>query len=617
MSRELPADPTMPLGLTAHPGDTIRGPDTPGLALAPARTRLNGAYTCFDTLGTGGTAIVRRAHQASLDREVAIKTPLHGASSPTTVWRVLQEAWVTGALQHPGVVPVHDVVMDGEGCPHIVMRRIEGWTWTELINRPDEVERAFGVRDVLAWHLRVLMAVAGTVHHAHGRGVLHRDLKPDNVMIGPGGEAYVLDWGIAVALDQRAAHRLPLAADQLTLAGTPHYMAPEMARGDGPAISVASDVYLLGGLLYAILTGSPPHPGDDPQVVIAGAAADVPILPPSAPMRLAQLCTQTLALDPAERPPSAESLRRQVQSYLEERHADALVEAGQAALTDLVSRSADAAAHDVPALFAACRLAFEQAIAHAPDHADAHSGLAAARTARIRWDLNRGDARAAFELLEEMTEPPSALVDEVRAALALHASRTALADQLIADHDEAAGIRTRTFVSLLLGLALTFLPLAAHFFSPDPSLLSIAAATTSMLGLMLGLWFWARDSLSRSMLNRAVIRTAVVTPVMNLLLVLGAQRMGLTASQVMILCPFIAAIIAVCFMILLDPWMAVAAVGYSAAFLLGGLFPDLCLVWLSASNAALLSVALWRWGPTALKSWIKFRRDGSKRSRRL
>lgn len=607
MNRDLPAAATTPPGLTGHPRETIRGAFGPANALPPAQARLNGAYTCFDTLGSGGTAIVRRAHQASLDREVAIKTPLRGASSAAAVSRVLQEAWVTGALQHPGVVPVHDVVTDDEGCPHIVMRRIEGWTWTELINRPEEVERAFGVRDVLAWHLRVLMSVAATTHHAHGRGVLHRDLKPDNVMIGAGGETYVLDWGIAVALDERAAHRLPLAAEQNNLAGTPHYMAPEMARADGPALGVATDVYLLGGLLYAVLTNTPPHPGDDPQGVINAAAVAPPVAPAQAPARLARLCMQALALDPAGRPETAESFRRFVQSYLEERDADALVEAGGAALVSLHERASDAASTQVPALFAACRLAYEQALVRAPEHAAALAGLHAARTARIRWDLARGDARAAADLLHELSRPEPALAEQVSTALSLEATRSARAAKLIADHDEAAGLRTRVFVSLVIGLVLTLLPLGTHLFDRDASTSRVAIGTLGLLAVILGMWFWARDSLGRSLLNRAVIQITAATPVVQLLMLAGAEQLGLTNVQIVTLFPLIAAVIAVCFAIMLEPWVALAAGTYGLAFVGSAAFPALRWVFLSASNAALLGVALWRWGPAALKSWIRFR----------
>lgn len=613
MNRDLPAAATTPPGLTGHPRETLRGAYSSGDALPTPHARLNGAYTCFDTLGSGGTAIVRRAHQASLDREVAIKTPLRGGSSAAAVGRVLQEAWVTGALQHPGVVPVHDVVTDDEGCPHIVMRRIEGWTWTELINRPEEVERAFGVRDVLAWHLRVLMSVAATAHHAHGRGVLHRDLKPDNVMIGAGGETYVLDWGIAVALDARASHRLPAAAEQNSLAGTPHYMAPEMARADGSALGVTTDVYLLGGLLYAVLTCAPPHPGDDPQAVINAAAARLPAAPTQAPARLVRLCMQALALDPTDRPDTAESFRRNLQSYLEERDADALVEAGGAALVSLHERASDPTSTQVPGLFAACRLAYEQALVRAPEHAAALAGLHAARTARIRWDLARGDARAAAELLQELPSADPALADQVEAALSREATRSARAAQLIADHDEAAGLRTRVFVSIIIGLVLTLVPLITHLADRDAPTSQVAIGTLGMLAVILGMWFWARDSLSRSMLNRAVIQTTAATPLLQLLMLGGADQLGLTNVQIVTLFPLIAAVIAVCFAIMLEPWVVLAAGTYALAFVGSATFPALRWVFLSASNGALLGVALWRWGPAALRSWIQFRVEKGRR----
>lgn len=118
------------------------------------------------------------------------------------------------------------------------------------------------------------MSVAGTVHHAHQRGVVHRDLKPDNVMVGPSGEAYVLDWGLAAALDERAARYLPRTSALVGLAGTPRYMAPEMVEGE--AQHVHTDVYLLGGLLHTILTGDGPHRGDAVAEVLASIPSFVP-----------------------------------------------------------------------------------------------------------------------------------------------------------------------------------------------------------------------------------------------------------------------------------------------------------------------------------------------------
>ncbi len=596
--------------ITTGAGETLRGPDEARAYPTPT-ARLGGAYTCFDTLGVGGSAVVRRAHQAVLDREVAVKTPLRGASSPATVARVLQEAWVTGALEHPGVVPVHDVVVDDDGCPHIVMRRIAGWTWTELLNDPARIEREFGARDLLGWHLRVLMAVAATVHHAHGLGVLHRDLKPDNVMIGPGGEPYVLDWGIAVALDERAAHRLPRASEQSALAGTPHYMAPEMARGDGASLGVPTDVYLLGGLLYAVLTHRVPHPGEELETVVR-AAAEVTPAPPEGPPRLAALATEALRADPAERPPTAEHFRRTIQGYLEERDADALVEAGHGALADLRAACAIPGEPNAPdaavyGAFSAARLAFEQALVRLPGHPEATAALRAARLLIVERELARGAADAASRALAEVSDPPEALARAVQRAVADEARRSAASSRLLADHDAGAGIRTRSFVSLIVGGTFTLAPLYAAVAHRDASMAELLGAFSGLLCFVLGLGVWARDSLGRSLLNRAVIRTTAAAPLVEIVLLLGADRLGLGPETVVIFVNLVGGALCIALAATVEPWMLVPGVAYLGAFLTAATVPALRWEILSASNVVLACVALARWGPEGLRSWVELR----------
>ncbi len=598
-----------PRTLTSAPSETIRGAlDAPAELLQP-RGQLTGAYTTLDTLGQGGTALVRRARQVVLDRDVAIKTPLRERLGPAAVQRVLQEAWVTGTLEHPGVVPVHDVVVDADGCPHIVMRRIAGHTWTELLQAPAAVEARFGVRDVLAWHLRVLMAVAATVHHAHERGVLHRDLKPDNVMIGAGGEVYLLDWGLAVALDDRSARHLPLAASQGSLAGTPHYMAPEMARADGEAFGVPTDVYLLGGLLFTVLTGRPPHDGEEVQEVVDKAASALPVVPADLPGRLRRLCEAALALEPRDRPQTAEAFRRTVQTWLEERDADALADAGRTALAELESASARGDAAGLPAAFAAVRVACEQALVRAPEHPAALATLDRAYLHMVEFELEHGTPRAAAAWLAEVRRPPAGLEERIHAAAQALADREAAAASLLADFDTGAGVRTRAFVTLLLGIVFVFVPLLTGRFARDAPMSDIASATAVVLVVVLGLWFWARDSLSRSVLNRGFIRTTATVPALHLVLIAGADRLGLDVVDITVLLPLLAASTCFSMAATLEPFMLLPGLGYVATFAAASAWPALRWECVALGNALLAGVALWRWGPTGLTSWLAFREE--------
>ncbi len=182
---------------------------------------LDGKINFERTLGEGGMGIVHLATQATMGRHVAVKTLRDGASDVEATLRILREAWVTGALEHPNVVPVYDVAVDARGAPVIVMKRIEGRHWGELLVSPDEVRQRFAVEDPLDWHVRTLASVCNAVHFAHSRGILHRDIKPENVMIGAFGEVYVLDWGIAVSLHDDPSGRLPLVSQAHGVAGTP------------------------------------------------------------------------------------------------------------------------------------------------------------------------------------------------------------------------------------------------------------------------------------------------------------------------------------------------------------------------------------------------------------
>ncbi|MCA9573515.1 MAG: serine/threonine protein kinase, partial [Myxococcales bacterium] len=180
--------------------------------------------------------------------------------------QLLREARVTGALEHPNIVPVHALLTSEEGAPLMVMKRVEGVAWGDRLRATDG-----GLED-LEQNLRILLQVCHAVHFAHTRGVLHRDLKPHNVMLGEFGEVYVVDWGTAVALrDDVPIEGLPKARNVSGVVGTLQYMAPEMVGGSGAELDERSDVYLLGAMLHEVLTGDPPHLGDKVEQLLVRA----------------------------------------------------------------------------------------------------------------------------------------------------------------------------------------------------------------------------------------------------------------------------------------------------------------------------------------------------------
>ena len=168
-----------------------------GACEGPAEFKLG------QTLGEGGMGVVRLADQVSLHRSVAVKTLRPEKSSDAALLALLREAWVTGALEHPNIVPVYALGRNEEKMPVFVMKRVEGTPWSTLLADPTHplVARGGGDKDPLHFHLELLLKVCDALAFAHSRQLIHRDVKPENVMLGAFGEVYLLDWGIAVSLD--------------------------------------------------------------------------------------------------------------------------------------------------------------------------------------------------------------------------------------------------------------------------------------------------------------------------------------------------------------------------------------------------------------------------------
>jgi serine/threonine-protein kinase len=251
-----------------------------------------------DTIAEGGMGIVKVAEQNALGRTVVVKT-LRSKFEAQAAEHVLREAWATGALEHPNIVPVHDIRVDDRGSPMIVLKRIEGDTWTRLMRDEQLVRKRFGATNLLDWNTDILRQVTQAVRFSHSRGILHRDLKPDNVMVGAFGEVYLVDWGIAMSLDGDDDSRLPLAKDSQSMAGTPCYMAPEMLGG--APLDERTDVYLLGSILFEILAGQPPHRTDSLDNMLEDIRKSEPVFPEGACKLLSALCARAMSRDPADR----------------------------------------------------------------------------------------------------------------------------------------------------------------------------------------------------------------------------------------------------------------------------------------------------------------------------
>lgn len=285
------------------PLDTAEIPPLPGAAPdPPARV---GPYEIIEELGRGGMGRVFAARQSGLGRIVALKVLFLGRGAPPELeMRFLREAQTVARLRHPHIVAIHDSGR-AAGQVYFSMDYIEGGDLARRLR-----ERSFTPRESATLVAKTASALA----HAHAEGVLHRDLKPSNILLD-GEEPRLADFGLAAQLE---------TSGDLTSAsgifGTPHYLAPEALRGGGAALSASSDLYALGVVLYALLTGRTPFAGASPAELPALVHDTDPpaprLLAPAVPPDLETICLKCLERDPARRYPDAATLAEDLRRWI-------------------------------------------------------------------------------------------------------------------------------------------------------------------------------------------------------------------------------------------------------------------------------------------------------------
>jgi len=289
----------------------------------------------------GGIGCIDAAHDPVIGRKVAIKMlrpELRG--DRVTEQRFAEEAQITGQLEHPNIVPIYDLCDDSDG-PFIVMKLIRGKSLTDLVNEVRDEKRGPAHLQRL---VQIVLRLCDAVAFAHSRGVIHCDLKPDNVMVGDYGQVYLMDWGVALLLSQRKVRDdkpLPSNADSVDAPapeslvrvapradgvtskvwGTPAYMAPEQLGARLPDIDERTDVFGLGGILFEILTGKPPN---DWQRLLGPALNKEPVtipetseLWPQLPPELCRIALKALAPRSEDRYANVDALRVDLEQFLE------------------------------------------------------------------------------------------------------------------------------------------------------------------------------------------------------------------------------------------------------------------------------------------------------------
>jgi serine/threonine-protein kinase len=341
-STEETADAPAPIGAAATVTHTPQGParlghdettlDVPPgkVGPTPATSDTPARYELGEEVARGGMGAVLRARDAALGRELAVKVLLdRHRGRPEVLRRFVEEARIGGQLQHPGVVPVYDLGTLPDARPFFAMKLVEGRTLAALL-----AERADPIAD-LPRFLSIFEAVCQAMAYAHARGVIHRDLKPSNVMVGAFGEVQVMDWGLAKVLradnatsdeTERAIRAARLAGRDESVAGdvlgTPAYMAPEQARGEVDRVDRRADVFGLGGILAAVLTGGPTFRASSSSAALdlarAGDTADVlaRLGACGADAELVALARDCLAAEPEGRPADAGIVAARMTEYL-------------------------------------------------------------------------------------------------------------------------------------------------------------------------------------------------------------------------------------------------------------------------------------------------------------
>ena len=348
----------------------------------PRQEKVHSAaeFEMLELLGEGGMGIVYSARQTSIDRTIALKVlRTQYANDAEHRTKFLAEAVVTGELDHPNIVPIYDVGSTEQGALFYAMKRVRGTPWSKVLREKTLTE-----------NLAILLSSADAIAFAHARGIVHRDLKPENIMLGDFGEVLVMDWGLA--LSQPDCVKPNLTSQAASLGGTPSYMPPEMATGPIEAIGRGADIYLLGAMLFEILTGRQPHYGTTVMKCLHAAARNE-IVSTDKQGELIDIARTAMATKPTDRYPTVQALQEAIRRY--QSHSESTMLAAHAE-ADFAKAHQSREYND----FARALFAFQEAYAMWAENHAARAGESRTRLAYAACALEKGDLDLGVSLLD-------------------------------------------------------------------------------------------------------------------------------------------------------------------------------------------------------------------------
>lgn len=590
----------------------------PRLAVrAPGKDATHPDLEVIGTLGEGGMGLVRLAEQVSLKRNVAVKT-LRNANHQLAAQSLLKEAYVTGHLEHPNVVPIYTLGQGDEGAPLIVMKRIEGDSWQDRLAH----EHASCEFD-LDRNIEILLQVCNAVRFAHSRQILHRDIKPENVMIGAYDEVYLLDWGIAITTSDEPG-LLPRQEDSVGVAGTPSYMAPEMTNDTAVDLDERTDVYLLGATLHHVLTGRPRHDGKSLFDVMFAASKSSPFEYGSdVPRPLAEIANRACSARKEDRYRSAAEFRGAIHDWMEHKGSiEVAAEAERAraefeALLELErSPETELKIHD---LIGECRFGYRQALRMWPENTAARAGQRAFFEGLFEFHLEQEQPIAARAMLGELGDEAGDGDDGDDRAVRLEALEGRLAEarekvdkleKMAASLDLRTAARSRSRLALLLGILWTistcYTAWRAGTTEPtnaDLLVKNLYALLRSVVIVATGIFIF-RKRIFANVANRRIIAVLLSTlgsmAILRLMFWLAGGDYVLAQGAEIVLYGFSLLVVG----LISDLRICYLSAFFFIAAGLGVVYPEYQLWILAPSNLLVFSGVSWMWSPRQMDKRI-------------